>query len=164
MNWLLFWLFLHIMAAVAGIGPVFVLLAVGRLTAAQPRHLQLAARLSHRLGIVYIQWIGGTMLVSGAGLVWSADIDIFRTYYLIAAVILYFAAYGVIGSMLVPATRRLVRSADAQPQGWPTMASMPVEVTRLLARARVSTAITGVLLLVVVFLMIVQPGGISYRG
>lgn len=164
MSWFLFWLCLHVLAAVAGIGPVFALPAIDRLATAQPRYIPLAARVVHRLDVVYIQWIGGTMLVSGIGLIWSAGIDVFRTYYLIAAVVLYFVAYGVVGSVLVPATRRLVRSAEAHPEGWRDLASVPTEVRRSLARARLSIVMAGVLLLAVVFLMVIQPGGITYRG
>src|SRR5579872_495577 len=108
MNWILFWLFLHIFAAIVGFGPVFVFPVLARLGQSHPRHLRFALELSHLLESRYVQSVGGTMLISGIGLIIAADINFFRTYYLIVAVVLYLSALTIGGAILAPNTKRML--------------------------------------------------------
>ena len=49
MNWFLFWLFLHILAAVIAFGPLFVFPIVGTMAAQAPQNMRFATELNHRI-------------------------------------------------------------------------------------------------------------------
>ena len=162
MNWFLLWLFLHILAAVIAFGPIFVFPIVGSLLAQMPQHMRFAAELNHRIEQRLVLPLAVTMAISGAGLIWTANINIFQTPFLLVGVILYLVALGVAFRVLLPATTRLVHlaenSAPAAAPGPP-----PQEVTSLVRRLQMFGGFTTLLFLVIIFLMVIQPGGITLR-
>ena len=157
MNWFLFWLFLHITAAVIAFGPIFVFPLIGTMAARSPQHGGFAIELNERIEMRLVLPLASTMLISGAGLIWTANINFFRTPYLIVAVVLYLAAMGIATGVQLPTTRKmlgLVESGDP---------AALVQLPPLVSRAqRFGVALT-VLFLVIIFLMIIQPGGITPR-
>ena len=104
MNWFLLWLFLHILAAVIAFGPIFVFPIVGSLAAQMPQHLRFAVELNHRIEQRLVLPLAVTMVISGTGLIWTANINIFRTPFLLVGVILYLVALGVAFRVLLPTT------------------------------------------------------------
>ena len=156
MNWFLFWLFLHILAAIIAFGPIFVFPLVGILAAKQPQYIAFAVAINHAIEQRLVIPVGATMLISGSGLIWTANINFFGTPYLIVAVVLYLAALGVGSGVLLPNTSKM--AAILEGGGGPTP-----ELMRLIkANQQFGGALT-VAFLVIVFLMIIQPGGIALR-
>lgn len=156
MNWFLFWLFLHILAAIIAFGPIFVFPLVGVLAAKQPQYIAFAVAINHAIEERLVLPVGATMLISGSGLIWTANIDFFRTPYLIVAVVLYLAALGIGSGVLLPNTKKMMAIVEGD-QG-PTP-----ELFRLIkANQQFGGALT-VSFLIIVFLMIIQPGGIALR-
>lgn len=156
MNWFLFWLFLHVLAAIIAFGPIFVFPIVGVLAAKQPQHIALALAINHAIEQRLVIPIGATMLISGAGLIWTANISFFTTPYLIVAVALYLAALGIGSGVLLPNTQKMVDIIEGG--GGPT--------PELFRRIKISQQFGGALtvaFLVIVFLMVIKPGGISLR-
>ena len=162
MNWLLFWLFLHILAAVIAFGPIFVFPLVGTLAAQMPQHLRFATELNHRIEMRLVLPVALSMLISGSGLIWTANIDFFHSGYLIVGVALYLAALAVAFAVLLPTTAKLVHIAEQMPAGAPT-GPPPAELMTLIRRNQMFGGLTTVLFLVIIFLMIVQPGGLVAR-
>jgi hypothetical protein len=98
-----------------------------------------------------------TMLISGSGLIWTANINFFATWYLIVAVVLYLAAMGIATGVLVPNTRKMLAIVEG---------SGPPDLAALQSRVQLAQRFGGlltVMFLVIIFLMIVQPGGITPR-
>ena len=156
MNWFLFWLFLHILAAIIAFGPIFVFPLVGVLAAKQPQHIAFAVAINHAIEQRLVLPIGATMLISGSGLIWTANINFFATPYLIVAVVLYLAALGIGSGVLLPNTAKMVTIVEGG--GGPT----PELMGLIKANQRFGGALT-VAFLIIVCLMIVQPGGIALR-
>ena len=156
MNWFLFWLFLHILAAIIAFGPIFVFPLVGILAAKQPQHIAFAVAINEAIEERLVTPVGATMLISGAGLIWTANINFFATPYLIVAVVLYLAALGIGTGVLLPNTRKMMAIVEKD-QG-PTP-----ELFRLIKANQQLGGATTVAFLVIVFLMIIQPGGIHLR-
>lgn len=156
MNWFLFWLFLHILAAIIAFGPIFVFPIVGVLAAKQPQHIGFAVAVDEAIEERLVLPIGATMLISGSGLIWTANINFFATRYLIAAVILYLINLGIGSGVLLPNTRKMM--AIVKGGGGPTP-----ELMRLIKSNQQLGGATTVAFLVIVFLMIIQPGGITLR-
>jgi len=165
MNWFLVWLFLHITAAVIAFGPLFVFPIVGTLVAKSPQHLSFALHVNHRIANRLVLPFAASMLVSGSGLIWTANLNWFGTPYLIVAVILYLMALAIGFLVLRPTTERLIALVEHAPEPGPGAASAgpPPQVMALIRRSQIFGGISTVLFLVIIFLMIIQPGGISLR-
>jgi hypothetical protein len=162
MNWFLLWLFLHILAAVIAFGPIFVFPIVGTLAAQMPQHMHFAVALNHRIEQRLVLPVALTMAVSGAGLIWTSNINIFETPFLLVGVILYLVALGVAFRVLLPTTERLVHVVEhAPPPAAP--GPPPPEVMKLLRRLQMFGGFTTLLFLVIIFLMIIQPGVTTLR-
>lgn len=163
MNWLLFWLFLHILAAVIAFGPLFVFPIVGTLAAQSPQNTRFAVELNHRISTRLVIPLALTMLISGTGLIWTADINFFRTTFLIVGVALYLGALIISLMVLLPTTRQLLRLAEDMPAAPIAGDSIPPQVHELVRRTQLFGGLEMVLFLVIIFLMIFQPGGIAIR-
>lgn len=163
MNWLLFWLFLHILAAVIAFGPIFVFPIVGSLAAQMPQHMRFAFELNHRIEQRLVLPLAGTMAISGAGLIWTSDINIFQTPFLLVGVVLYLVALTVARTVLLPSTAQLVHLAEHAPPSAAATGPPPQEVMTLVRRLQIFGGLTTLLFLVIIFLMVVQPGPTTLR-
>src|SRR5690349_4184139 len=115
MNWFLFWLFLHILAAVIAFGPIFVFPIAGSLAKSMPKYFRFAAELNHRIELRLVIPFALSMLVSGSGLIWTTNINFFHTGFLIVAVALYLTSVTIAFRVLLPTTARLVALAEHAP-------------------------------------------------
>lgn len=163
MNWFLLWLFVHITATVIAFGPIFMFPIVGTLTAQHPQNMAFALELNHRIERRLVIPLALSMLVSGSGLIWMANVNIFRTVYLLVAVVLYLIAISISVGVLVPNTQKLLRLVANSPAPAGGSAAPPPQVMSLIRRSQVFGVIDTVLFLVIIFLMIIQPGGIVLR-
>ena len=157
MNWVLFWLVLHILAAIIAFGPIFVFPLVGTLAAKNPKHIAFAVAVNHAIEKRLVTPVGATMLISGSGLIWSANVNFFTTPYLIVAVVFYLTALGLGTAVLGPNTEKMMALVEGD--GPPDQGKlMPL----ILTNQRVG-AFSTVLFLAIVLLMIIQPGGLTFR-
>jgi uncharacterized membrane protein len=161
MNWFLLWLFLHVLAAVIAFGPIFVFPVVGTLATQMPQHLSFAVELNHRIERRLVVPLALTMFVSGVGLIWTANINVFQTVYLLVAILLYFAALGIAFRILVPTTGRLVQLVAEESKTTPGVLSP--EGTSLVRRNQIFGGLATLLFVAILALMIVQPGGVVFR-
>jgi len=74
MNWFLFWLFLHIAAAIIAFGPSFVFPIIGSLLEKNPASAHFAVEVMHRIETRLILPVALTMAVSGTGLIFAVGI------------------------------------------------------------------------------------------
>jgi len=163
MNWFLFWLFLHILAAIIAFGPIFVFPIVGTLVAQMPQHMRFATELNHRIEMRLVVPLALSMFVSGVGLIWTANINVFGTVYLLVAIVLYLLAVAIAFAVLLPNTQRLVHLAETAPASAGAAAAPPPEIMALVRRNQIFGGMTTVLFVVILFLMVIQPGGIVPR-
>jgi ABC-type spermidine/putrescine transport system permease subunit II len=161
MNWFLFWLFLHILAAVIAFGPIFVFPIVGTLAAKMPQHLPFAVELNHRIERRLVIPLALSMFVSGVGLIWTGSINVFKTGFLLVVIGLYVVALAISIGILLPTTQRVVQIVEKAPQPGP--GAPPPEVMTLVRRAQMFGGTAMLLFLGIIFLMIIQPGGIALR-
>lgn len=157
MNWFLFWLFLHIVAAVIAFGPIFVFPIIGALAARAPQHGRFAIQVNEGVEDRIVIPLAATMLISGSGLIWTANINFFGTPYLIVGVVLYLAAMGIATGVLRPNTRKMLALLEGDG---------PPNLVELQSRVQLAQRFGGLLIgmfLVIISLMIIQPGGITLR-
>jgi uncharacterized membrane protein len=163
MNWFLLWLFLHILAAVIAFGPIFVFPIVGSLAAQMPQHMRFAVELNHRIELRLVLPLAASMAISGAGLIWTTNINIFQTPFLLVGVVLYLVALTVAFRVLLPTTARLVHLSEQAPPSAAEPGPPPQQVVSLIRRLQMFGGLTTLLFLVIIFLMVIQPGGIALR-
>jgi uncharacterized membrane protein len=163
MNWFLLWLFLHILAAVIAFGPIFVFPIVGSLAAQMPQHMRFAAELNHRIELRLVLPLAVTMVISGVGLIWTANINILQTPFLLVGVALYLVALTVAFRVLLPTTAQLVRLTEEAPSSAAEPGPPPQQVVSLIRRLQMFGGLTTLLFLVIIFLMVIQPGGVALR-
>jgi len=160
MNWQLFWLFLHITAAVIAFGPIFVFPIIGVLVQKQPQHFRFAVELNHAIETRLVLPLASSMLISGVGLIIAAHINLFATTYLWVALLLYLTAMAIALGVAVPTTAKLLALAHQNDSAAATPGAPPARVLQLVGRVRKAGMVLTVLFLVIIFLMIIKPGGI----
>ena len=160
MNWFLFWLLLHITAAIVAFGPSFAFPLIGSLLEKNPASAHFAVELMHKMETRLILPVAVTMLVSGFGLIFSAGINLTRTPWLGVAIALYLVAMGIAFFHQVPTTSKLIEATAGGPPPGAPPGPPPPHIAALINRARVGGQVLTVLLLVIIFLMVVKPGGV----
>ena len=159
-NWLIFWLFIHITAAVIAFGPIFVFPIIGVLVQKRPQHFAFAIELNHTIETRLVLPLASSMLVSGVGLIFAAHVSLLRSTFLWVAILLYLLAMALALGIAVPTTAKLrafVHEGAAQPAA---PGPPPPQVLALVDRVRKTGMALTLLFLVIIFLMIVQPGGL----
>ena len=160
MNWIIFWLFLHITAAVIAFGPSFVFPIIGSLVQRRPQHFAFAIELNHAIELRLILPLALSMLVSGIGLIFAAHINVLASTYLWVAILLYLTAMTLALGVAIPTTAKLHEMVRAR-EGAPAQPGPPPpEVLALVRRLRMAGMALTALFLIIIFLMIVQPGGL----
>ncbi len=160
MNWFLFFLLLHIAAAIIAFGPTFVFPLIGSLVQKNPQAMHFAMELNHQIEARLVLPVALTMLVSGFGLIITAHINLFATTYLLVAIVLYLIAIAIAVFNQLPATSKLIQMSAAGPPPGAAPGPPPPEVMAEINRAKYGGMILTVLLLIIIFLMVIKPGGI----
>jgi hypothetical protein len=159
-NWFLFWLVLHIAAAIIAFGPTFVFPIVGSTVQKHPQAMHFAMELNHKIETRLVLPVALTMIVSGTGLIFSAHINLLSNPWLLVAIVFYLTALGVAVFNQLPTTTKLVAlTATAPPPGAPP-GPPPPAVMALVNRARVGGMVLTVLLISIIVLMVLKPGGV----
>jgi hypothetical protein len=159
-NWVLFWLFLHIAAAIIAFGPTFVFPIIGSLLEKNPASAHFAVELMHKIETRLVLPVALTMIVSGIGLIFSANIDLTKTPFLGVSIVLYLIALGIAFFNQVPTTAKLLEATAVGPPPGAPPGPPPPHIAALINRARVGGQVLSALLITIIFLMVVKPGGV----
>jgi len=162
MDWVfLLLLFLHIFGAILAFGPGFTFMILGPMAGQEPQHANFALRFQQRVTMRMIVPLALFQGVTGLLLVWKTGINLFATYWLLVAIVLYLVALAVSIGIGIPTLRRLVEvtsKAPPPPQpGDPPRQGPPPEVAALVRRGRLVGITQSVLIVLIVFLMVTKP-------
>lgn len=154
-------LFVHLTAVMVGFGATFaeaimfpVAMKVG------VRHLPYV----HRLQLAINQWLATPALaiVLITGIYQTSERWEFDQFWISAALLIVFVIGGLIGGYFIPADRRLgpmvERDIEAAGAGELKLSDLSEEYQRQGRLEGIIGTITGVLLIIVVYLMVVKPG------
>ncbi|MGI8425006.1 MAG: DUF2269 family protein [Actinomycetota bacterium] len=155
MNLFSFWLFLHILGAIIGLGTLFCFAAIGIFASKNPGHLTFVSKLNEALGNRLVLPAILSLPVTGIAMIATLDIDLAKTKWLGAAIVLYIIGIGLGIGHQRPNGAKIVRLAETQDgaAGPPS-----AEILGLINRQKVVGMIITMLFLVVLFLMVVKPG------
>jgi uncharacterized membrane protein len=160
MNWFLFWLFLHIVAAVIAFGPIFVFPIVGAMAQRKPQHFVFAIELNHTIELRLVIPLALSMLVSGVGLIFAAHVNLLASTYLWVSILLYLLAIAIALGIALPTTAKLVNIGHMAEAAPPRPGPPPPQVMALINRVRGAGMVLTLLFLIIIFLMIIKPGGL----
>src|SRR5207245_11405242 len=105
-NWFLSRPFPRVLAALRAFGPTVVFPIIGIQAQRNPHHVHFAMILNEKIERGLVIPLALTMLVSGTGLLITAQINLLRTTYLLVGLILYLAAVAIALGILLPTTAR----------------------------------------------------------
>jgi uncharacterized membrane protein len=155
MSYLEILLLVHILSAIAGFGPTFSFAVLGPLAAKTggPQALGILkgmVKIEKTLVVpaIVIQLVSGILLIVEAG--W--DGDFFSHYWLWIAIVLFLTAAFLALRVSMPATEKMIELGEAGRAESPEFAAQA-------KKAATVGPFLNVLLLVIIFLMVVKPGG-----
>jgi Predicted integral membrane protein (DUF2269) len=175
MNWFLFWLLLHVAAAIIAFGPTFVFPLVGSLVPKMPQHTPFALAVNAAIEDKLVIPFALTMPISGLGMAYCVQLQWQHNVWLIAALVLYTAAMVIAIFVQRPIIHRLIHmaqhmggppagagaaSAAPMPAGpGAAPAGPPPEFVALVNRTKKFGMLLTVFLLTIIVLMVLKPGG-----
>ena len=150
-----FFFFLHILGAVAAFGPGFAFPFIGAIGSKTPGSFPLIAKLGEALGKKLIIPMAVLVLISGLGMVYTREINLIRSPWLLAALLIFLGALTISLGVQLPTATKLARIAEQQTQPGPP----PPEAMALVKRQRITGMVLLLLFIVVLALMVFKPGG-----
>ena len=164
-SWFTFWLLLHILTAIAAFGPVFALPFISSFARRDPRNALVVSEILHGIEARITIPAAVVMPFFGLALIYTAHIDLWKSEWLVIAIVLYVITFFF--ALLVQQRNAmrmvdLLKSMPAPGPGGPIAGAAqgpPPEVAALAKRLQMGGALLTVMLTAIIVLMVWQPGG-----
>jgi uncharacterized membrane protein len=157
MDWVTFWLFLHVMGAIAGFGVSFAFPFLGAQGGKDPAHANFAFRVTELISKRWLIPLAILQGITGIILILTADWDLFANEWLYIGIALYLIAFSF--SLLVQArTEHRLIQLTSQPPPPGATGEPPPEVAALGRRLRLGGMFLAANLIAIVVLMVYKPG------
>ena len=147
-----FWMFLHILGAIAAFGYGFYAPVFGMASAKEPQHSNWFSRAAKRVSNVIILPFAILMFITGAALVQTGGVE-WSAPWLSMAMLLYFIALLIVFVLQRPALNRVI-ALTAEPPG---PEGPPAELLKNVGRMKIYGVILLLLSLVILGLMVWKP-------
>ena len=152
-------LFAHVLGAIAAFGPTFSSSIIGKMGGAEPQHANFATRVNHALANQRILPLAVLQGITGVGLIITGNRDLTKSPWLLIAIVLYAIALGFAFSVQVPTVKKIIAITSTPPPtpapGMP--AGPPPELRALIERTKRGGLVLASLVAVIVFLLVVKP-------
>ena len=154
-------LFLHIGGAILAFGPTFAFPILGPMAGREPQHVNFALRFQQRVATTLVVPLALFQGVTGLLLIWKTGINLFATYWLLLAIVLYVIALVLSIGFGLPTLRKLIEATSAPPPPPPPGAEPPKgpppHIAALVNRGRRIGMAQAALIVIIVFLMVTKP-------
>jgi hypothetical protein len=168
-SWFTFYLIVHLLGVLMAFGPIFAFPILGSLLAKHPQHavyaIEVIDTIEKRLTIP----LAVIVPLAGTGLIFTAHIDLWHSEWLIIAIVMYIAAFFFAVTVQAPTGSRLLHMLQSMPAGPPPAAGgpppvagaggPPPEVAAMTRKLRLGGMYLTFSVVVIMILMIWQPGG-----
>jgi predicted integral membrane protein DUF2269 len=158
-SWFTFWLIGHILLVIVAFGPTFTFPGIAALARKDPAHAVAYIRvidfIEHRMTIPL------ALLVPffGVGLIYTAHIDLWKSGWLIASIILFTAAIFFAIFVQSPNSKKMLHAMEQMPPGPPPPgADPPAEIVALGRKLQLGGMYLTISVVVIAILMMWQPG------
>jgi Predicted integral membrane protein (DUF2269) len=129
---------IHILTAIVAFGPTFVFGVIAAMAAQEPQHGLFALRLTERIERRVVIPAALTMPISGGLLVWSEELNLASSHWLLVAIGLYVVAIAFAVGIQLRTIERMIEVAGRMVGAGPALAAGPGA-----ALARLETAARG---------------------
>lgn len=160
MTWSKFWLILHILSVIIGLGPTFAYGLIGAQAGKHPQHALFATELIEF--IAFRLTYPGLVLIplTGTLMIFTAHIDLWESEWLIIAIPLFTIAFFYAALVQTPTGLKMIKVMKAMPPRPPPEGTTgpPPELARLIKRSAIGGVFLALLIVAAVVLMIWKPG------
>ena len=148
-------LFVHVLGAILAFGPTFAFSIIGGMGGKEPQHANFATRVTATIGDRLVKPLAILQGITGVLLIWISGRDLFAAQWLILSIVLYLTA--LYFSLFIQGrwVSRIIDMTNAPPP--PGASGPPPALVELITNVRRGGMFTGVLIVVIVFLMVVKP-------
>lgn len=158
-TWFQFWLILHIMAVVAGLGPTFAFGLIFAFAQRQPTHMGFAVEVTDAIQRRMTVPLAAIVPFLGLALIITGRFDLWKSEWLIIAIVLFTILFFFALLVQNRNSSRLVQLMKAMPPGPPPPGTEPpAEVTALGKKLQMGGAFMGLLFVTILVLMVWRPG------
>jgi hypothetical protein len=164
-------LFAHVLGAIIAFGPAFSFPIIGAMGGKEPMHANFATRLADRLAHVQLTPLALLQGITGLGLIYFGNIDLFKSTWLLIAIVLYVIALGYAGAVQSKAVAKVIElsggtptpgavpagpPAGGPPAGGPPAGGPPPELLAAIKKVQQGGLFLIVLIVAIVFLMVTK--------
>jgi len=150
-------LFVHVLGAILAFGPTFAFSIIGGMGGKEPQHANFATRVSATIGDRLVKPLAILQGITGVLLIWFSGRNLLgsESQWLILSIVLYLIA--LYFSLFIQGrwVSRIIDMTNAPPP--PGASGPPPALVELITNVRRGGMFTGVLIVVIVFLMVVKP-------
>ena len=150
-------LFLHVLGAILAFGPTFAYSIMGAMAGREPQHANFSARQTAAIGNRLVYPLAIIQGVTGVLLILAAQIDVRAAPWLALGIILYLIALTYALTIQRNALHRLIALTSTPPPPGTPPGPPPPEVLATVKKIQRGGMFTGILVVVIVFLMVVKP-------
>ena len=148
-------LFLHVLGAIVAFGPTFAFSIIGAMGGKEPQHANFATRVSARISDRLVVPLAIFQGITGVLIILISGRDLLASRWLLLAIVLYAIALGFSLFVQRKNVQRIIDLTSAPPP--PGATGPPPGLPEVVARVQRGGMITGALIVVIVFLMVVKP-------
>jgi hypothetical protein len=164
-GWGTFFLYVHILAVIVAFGPTFAFPLIGAMSGKHPQYAMILTEVMEKIEKRMTIPLAVVVALAGTGLIYAQHIDLWKTGWLVAGIILFAIAFFFALLVQGPTTVKLLnllKSMPAPPPGGPPPGGgeggpppgPPPQVAALVKRVQMGGAFLTVMILVILFLMI----------
>jgi uncharacterized membrane protein len=147
-------LFLHLLGAVAGIGPTFAFARISALGRTEPVHSTFAVSVVRSIQRYLTIPLAALTLVTGVAMLAILRYDLLRTGWLLVSILLFLSSFGY--AILVQ-NRDLLRVIEVTSSGSPSPETVLADLARRRKRIRYGGLYMRASALAILFLMVLKP-------
>jgi Predicted integral membrane protein (DUF2269) len=171
--------FVHVLGAIIAFGPTFSFPIIGAMGGKERMHANFATRVSERISEVQVVPLAIFQGITGLGLIYFGNIDLFKSTWLLVAIVLYLIAIGYAIFVQKPIVMKVIAMtggtpapgavpappagapaggapAGGSPAGGPPAGGPPPELMATIKRVQRGGALLAVLIVAIVFLMVTK--------
>jgi uncharacterized membrane protein len=159
-------LFIHVLGAIIAFGPAFTFPIIGAFGGREPMHANFAIRLSDRISKVQVVPLALFQGITGLGLIYFGNIDLFKSTWLLIAIPLYVIAITYALFVQKPAAERVIELSGGTPKqggapagppaGGPPAGGPPPGMMEAVRKVQRGGMLLAGLIVVIVFLMVTK--------
>jgi hypothetical protein len=153
--WVAIFLFLHVMGAIIAFGPVFSFPIIGAMGGKEPQHANFATRVTDTIAHQRVTPLAIFQGITGVALILVTGVNLFATPWLLIGIVLYLIVLGYNIFIGAPTVAKVIEMTSTPPP--PGASGPPPELLALIRRIQLGGMFSGLMILIIVYLMVVKP-------